>query len=98
MAQILPETLGKLSNLRRLVLDRNMLRGSIPIDFGHLSQLGTIFITLLIGEFVLGLEFLLLSPPHSVNRNTLRLLKRIEWYDSIRVGKSFESHESAIGS
>lgn len=42
MAQILPETLGKLSNLKRLLLDRNLFRGNIQSEFGHLSNLGTI--------------------------------------------------------
>lgn len=41
MAQLLPETLGRLSNLKELLLDRNLLRGNIPIEFARLSNLGT---------------------------------------------------------
>jgi hypothetical protein len=42
LAQILPQTLGRLSNLKRLLLDRNLFRGNIQSEFGHLSKLGTI--------------------------------------------------------
>jgi hypothetical protein len=41
MAQILPETLGRLTNLKRLLLDRNLFRGNIQSEFGRLSKLGT---------------------------------------------------------
>ena len=40
LAQTLPETLGRLSNLQQLLLDRNMYPGNIPVEFGLLSQLG----------------------------------------------------------
>ena len=40
LAQILPVTIGSLSNLKELVLDRNIIRGSLPTEFGLMSDLG----------------------------------------------------------
>jgi hypothetical protein len=68
LAQMIPETLGELTNLRELRLARNALHGALPEEFGKLSLLGRLAMvivvlwSILLTNVCLGLYLFLVFP------------------------------------